>query len=307
LRRVLTTVTLLGLLVATAAAFAITEHLKLIKSPVYAPQVSKYLSPICRCATDRATVSIKLRHRAAVTVAIVDAHKKTVATLAYRELKPRGRAHWTWDGNTDAGQMAPDGIYLPEVALPHRTFLLVADPIRLDTKAPKVLSASSAKAVLLAGPGRSVAIRYVFNEQAHPVVYLGRHRVVLGRRTRPEGRVKWAGTVAGRPLPAGRYVLSVGALDVSGNETPAAARKQVTVVVRYIELRPARITVRGGARFSVRVETVAPRWTWRLGHRHGSRSGKLLRLRAPTTRGIYRLVVAEGGHVTTVLVRVRAR
>jgi len=41
LQRVLTTVTLLGLLVATAAAFAITEHLKLIKSPVYGTLVSK--------------------------------------------------------------------------------------------------------------------------------------------------------------------------------------------------------------------------------------------------------------------------
>ena len=40
MQRVLSTIVLLGLLVASAAAFAITEHLKLIKSPLYDPQVT---------------------------------------------------------------------------------------------------------------------------------------------------------------------------------------------------------------------------------------------------------------------------
>jgi len=43
LQRVLTTVTLLGLLVATAAAFVITEHLKLTKSAHFGPVVPKVL------------------------------------------------------------------------------------------------------------------------------------------------------------------------------------------------------------------------------------------------------------------------
>ena len=55
------------------------------------------------------------------------------------------------------------------------------------------------------------------------------------------------------------------------------------------------------------VETASKRYTWRLGHRHGERRGKRLRLRAPTTPGTYRLVVTENGHAATAVVRVRAK
>ena len=42
MQRLLTTVTLVGLLVATAAAFAITERLKLTKSAVYGTIIETY-------------------------------------------------------------------------------------------------------------------------------------------------------------------------------------------------------------------------------------------------------------------------
>jgi hypothetical protein len=100
-------------------------------------------------------------------------------------------------------------------------------------------------------------------------------------------------------------VLSIGAQDPAGNETPAGARMQVTVVLRYIQVTPELIAVRAGRPFTVHVETAASRYTWRLGHRHGARRGRSLRLRAPTTPGTYRLVVAEHGHTTTAAVRVR--
>jgi FlgD Ig-like domain len=308
LQRVLTTVTLLGLLVATAAAFAITEHLKLIKSPVFGPIVSKSFSPTCHCATNHADVSVRLRHATLVTVTIVDYRRKTVATLAFRQHEPKGRRHWPWDGRTDAGTTAPNGIYRPEISLPHRTFLLTADPIHLNTTTPKVRSARTRKRVLLAGPGRSIAIQYVFTEHAHAVVYLHGRLVIRGRRTDAHGKVKWAGRLGGRPLRVGRYVLAIGARDDAGNETPPAERKQVTIVVRYVELIPARLSVRAGGRFALHVETAARRYTWRLGHRRGSHRGKrLLRLRAPTTPGTYRLVVSEGGHAATAVVRVRGK
>jgi hypothetical protein len=108
-------------------------------------------------------------------------------------------------------------------------------------------------------------------------------------------------------VPAGRYVLSIGARDAAGNQTPAAGRKYVTVVVRYIDLAPRRFSVRPGARLTASVQTAAPRYTWRLGRRHGERRGHVLTLHAPTTPGTYRLVVAEHGHTATALVRVSAR
>jgi hypothetical protein len=309
LQRVLTSVTLLGLLVATAAAFAITEHLKLIRSPVYGTLVSKVLSPACHCSTSKASIRIRLRHTDKVTVTIVDSHHRRVATVASQFRMNARHAHsFVWDGRTETGSMAPDGVYHPWVHLEHahRTFRFI-NKITLDTKIPNVLSAAAEKAVLFAGPGRSVALRYSFSEPAHAVIYLGRRQLVVGRPTRPKGKIKWAGTIGGSPAPEGTYLLSVGARDDAGNQTRIANRIRVKVVVRYIDVVPRRVLVRAGKRLTVRVQTDAARYKWRLGHQHGARRGKVLRLHAPTTPGTYRLVVSEHGHSTTALVRVRAK
>ena len=67
MQRVLSIVVLLGLLVASAVAFAITEHLKLIKSPIYATHVTKAFSP----ATGEAEITFSLRRSDSITVTIV--------------------------------------------------------------------------------------------------------------------------------------------------------------------------------------------------------------------------------------------
>jgi hypothetical protein len=244
-----------------------------------------------------------------VTVTIVDSAHRTVATVASAVRVPAHSLHvFAWHGRTDSGGPAPDGVYYPWVHLPRRTFRLI-NKITLDTVPPKVLSAKrvGSKAVFFAGRGRSVAVHYAFSENAHALVYLGRRQVVLGRRTRPSAKVKWSGKLGHEPLRAGTYVLSIGAQDLAGNVTPAAERKTVTVVLRYIRLSPERLTVRRGARLAVRVETAARRYTWRLGHRHGERRGKVLSLRAPTTPGKHRLVVTANGHTATAVVRVSVK
>lgn len=307
MQRVLTTVTLLGLLVATAAAFVITEHLKLQKSPLYGTFVSKYVSPVCGCANRVATVRIRLRHEERVTVTIVNAAHQTVDTIVSGELvSARAKHHWPWNGDTADGRRASDGSYYPWVTLGRRTFRL-PNRILLDTKPPQVLSVSPPKHALLAAHGRTASIGYSFSEKAHAVVYLGSQQIIRGRKTRENFKVKWPGTQDGRPLPAGRYVLSIGAQDIVGNSTPAADRKTVTVTVRYIELAPERIAVRSGHRFRVHVTTAARHYTWRLGHRHGTRRGEVLHLRAPTTPGTYRLVVTEDGQSTTATVEVHGK
>lgn len=311
MQRVLTTVTLLGLLVATAAAFAITEHLKLIKSPVYGTLVSKVFSPSCRCSTSTAAVRFRLRRPDRVTVTIVDSHQHQVATVVsgFRMI-PRHAHTFRWDGRTSSGRLAPDGVYYPWLHLEngHHTYKFI-NRITLDTKVPAVLSAGAEKAVLFAGPGRSIAIRYALSEPAHAVVYLGNQQLVVGRPTRTHNRIKWGGTIpsTGEAVPEGRYVLTIAARDDAGNETPRSARKHVTVVVRYIDLTPKRIAVRAGKGLTVRVETDASRYKWRLGRQRGLRRGRRLHLRAPTTPGTYRLVVTERGHSATALVRVRSR
>jgi hypothetical protein len=309
LQRVLTTVTLLGLLVATAAAFAITEHLKLIKSPVYGTKVSKLLSPTCRCADSTATIQISLRHRDTVTVTIVDSAHHLVRTIASdRAVTPHTPYPFVWNGRTDAGTLVPDGVYYPWLHLANaRHTFEFTNRIVVDTQAPKVISATDHPRILFVGPTEKLAIRYVFSEPAHAVVYLGRHRIVTGRHTRPHGKVEWGAGLSGKALRAGKYVLTIGAVDLAGNETPAAQRKSVSVVVRYIVVAPHVIRVRASGRFTVHVRTNAPRYTWRLDGRRGAKHGKLLRLRAPSTRGTYRLYVTENGHAATALVKVHAR
>ena len=311
MQRVFTTVTLLGLLVATAAAFAITEHLKLIKSPIYGTEVSnrdgvptKLFSPVCQCANSAARLTIRLRHHDHVTVTIVDAEDRQVATIASDEsVGARAPQHFVWDGRMADGTQAPDGVYHPWVSLSHaRHTYRFTNKIILDTTPPKVRAASVGDSTLCAGPSRTVAISYSFSEKAHAVVYLGRRKIIVGRETQQP--VKWGGTVGGKPLPAGTYVLSVGGQDLAGNETPAAERTSLKVDVRYVELSPGRIAVRSGTPFRVHVKTAARHYTWRLGQRHGSRRGKSLRLRAPTTPGTYRLVVTAEGQGRTAVVRV---
>jgi hypothetical protein len=317
LQRVLTTVTLLGLLVASAAAFAITEHLKLEKSPLSAALVSNVrgrersqghvlIAPTCKCPTNTAALRIKLRQSGRVTVYIVDSSGHTVRTIASGEpVQAHTPTRFVWNGRTDTGRVAPDGVYYPGVKLSRKDFQFL-NKITVDTVPPKVLAVKTVKKtpVLLAGPGRTVAIRYSLSEPAHALVYLGSRQIISSNKTKTHDVVKWAGTLSGEPLRPGRYVLSIGAQDVAGNKTPAAKRKHATVVVRYVEVSPRRLTVRAGHRLAVHVKTAAKRYTWRLGQRHGSHRGKVLHLRAPTTPGTYRLVVAENGQTTTALVQV---
>jgi hypothetical protein len=320
LQRVLTTVTLLGLLVLTAAAFAITEHLKLTKAPLSAALVSNIrgrervqghvlISPTCHGAgcTHSATMRVKLRRTGRVTVSIANSSGHTIRTIASGvPLQAHSYKRFVWDGRTDAGGVVPDGVYHPWVNLSRHSYHFL-NKITVDTKPPKIVAVKTVKKnpVLFAGPGRTVAVTYGFNEPAHALVYLGSHLIIRSHKTKAHDTVKWAGTLGGEPLRPGKYVLSIGGQDVAGNVTPAAKRKHVTVVVRYVGVSPQRLAIRAGHRLTVQVKTAAKRYTWRLGSRHGSHRGRILHLRGPTTPGTYRLVVTENGQSTTAVVRVQ--
>ena len=295
MQRVLSTVVLLGLLLATAVAFAITEHLKLIKSPVYATDVTKVFSPVCGCATDQAHITFSLRNSDSITVTIVDSSGHEVDTLATDQSAQRGAVTFHWDGRTDSGALAPDAAsYQPQIELKNaRSTILMPNTIAVDTTAPTVVSASDGDGLLITGGHNAVAIEYVFSGRARASVYVGGRRVVLGRAQQPRGQVKWKGKRLGQALPPGRYVLEVAAVDIAGNETPRDGLKPVVVQIRPLALGETVIHVTPGARFTVGVHTGATTYTWRLAGKHGSGTKKLLHLRAPSKRGRYRLVVSE--------------
>lgn len=294
--RALSTIVLLGLLVASAAAFAITEHLKLIKSPVYDPQVTKRFSPVCHCATDKADIRFKLRHPDSVTVTIVSGGN-VVDTLPTRSVPKNVLVTFRWNGRADGRSATNGSVYQPQVKLANdRRTILMPNKITIDTTPPKVLSASDGAGILIRGGHHGLGVKYAFSEKAHAALYVNGRRVVLGQRIRPRDKVNWyGGGGGGKKLAPGRYVLEVAAIDAAGNVTPPTERKRLVVEIRAIALAETSIHVSPGASFTVKVRTTAPHYRWKLSGSHGIGKEKLLHLRAPVRRGRYRLVVKADG------------
>lgn len=308
MQRLLTTATLVGLLIATAAAFAITEKLKLTKSAVYGTQVSRGLSPTCGCARGRARIFFKLRRPDYITVAVLNARKQEVTLLAAQDY-PRGPLTLKWNGRDAAGRRAPDGTYRVQIHLSgqHQTIEL-PNRIQLDTKPPQVLSVLENRQFFSPdGDHQSdfVRLTYTLSKPAHVLLYLDGTRIHRQYRAQVKGSISWFGDGPGGLLEPGAYTLELGAVDVNGNTTPVALRSRVRVTIRYITLANTRIVARAGRPFEIGVSTDAKRYSWQLGRRHGQVLSSVLRLRAPTTRGRYTLTVSEHGHVSRAAVFVR--
>jgi hypothetical protein len=308
LQRLLTTATLVGLLIATAAAFAITEKLKLTKSAVYGTQVSKGLSPTCGCARGRARIFFKLRRPDDITVWVLNGRSQEVALLAAQHY-PRGPLTLKWNGRDNAGRRAPDGTYRVQIHLSgqHQTIEL-PNRIQLDTKPPQVLSVLENRQFFSPdGDHQSdfVRLTYTLSKPAHVLLYLDGTRIQRSYRAHEKGSISWYGTAQGGTLKPGAYTLELGAVDANGNTTPVASRSGVRVTIRYIMLANTRIVARAGRPFEIGVSTDAQRYSWQLGQRQGKAVSPVLRLQAPTTRGRYTLTVSERGHASRAAVFVR--
>ena len=305
MQRILSTAVLVGLLAATAAAFAITERLKLTKSPISGVKiVREYVSP---AAHTTAAVRVRTRRADRVTATILDSHGHSVDTLAYRLPVRGGYRTYIWNGLTDVRRVPRDGTYRLEIHFEsqHRTILL-PNPLLLETKPPVVLDAGAVRPVFSPdGDHQSdtVTIHYKLSEDAHALVFLDGHRIIRGRSSKPKNKVSWNGTVDDKLLPPGTYVLTVSAVDQAGNR--ASKVQTVAVTLRYVTLGAKRVAVAAGGRVRIGVSTDAKRYHWRLGTREGFASGRILKLRAPARAGRYALTVSEHGHVDTAAVVVR--
>lgn len=311
MQRLLTTIVLVGLLVATAAAFAVTERLKLTKSPISNTIVfpKNGFSPTCGCNRGKVRIRVRLRRADDVTVRILDAQGQTVRIVVDGVRAARGFNVFRWDGRTDGNVIAADGSYRAEIhlAAQHRTIVL-PNVIRLDTKPPEIESVTLNRDTFSPDGDRQadfVRVHYAVSKPAHVTVYLGDRRILRTYRHPARGAFSWYGVVAGETLDPGWYTLHVGAVDLAGNSTPVAGRTRIRVHLRYIELASRRIVVRRGERFEIGVSTDAAQYTWKLGNRKSVASGPVLRLLASTRHGRYTLTVAERGHVdrATVLVK----
>jgi hypothetical protein len=306
--RLVPTLLVVALLAGTTAAFAITEGLKLERTPITAPDIDRVFSPLSE-RHPRAEIGFRLRKADRITVSIVDDDGETVRTIMRDVARRRGRVQLVWDGRDAAGRLVPEGEYRPQVRLDrqHRT-ILIPNAIEVDLTPPEAtLGRVRPRRFSPDRDGRRevVRVRFRVDEAARPWLLVKGRRVIRGKLEPRGGIVSWFGKAGGRILPAGTYALSLRAEDRAGNVS--APTPSVQVEIRYVELDGDVFRARAGRRFAARVLTDAENVNWRLGGRTGVVEAKRLRLRAPRRPGRYTLYVSANGHADSATVVVRRR
>jgi hypothetical protein len=299
--RVLPTAIVLALLAATAGAFVVTEGAKLEKSPIAGTKVPyRVFSPNGKVRTS-ATIEFRLRKAERLEAWIEDSNGRRVADLQPPRSFARGaRLSLVWDGFTPSGIAEPDGVYTPVVKLlrSHRTIVL-PNPIRIDTK-PPVITVRHPLYPLLSPDGDhrrdTFGIHYRINEPAQAILSVRGTRVAITHSRKQTGELRWNGKLHRPPRPVlpGRYLLTVAARDLAGNQSkpfPFAIAQ-----VRYLTLARDRVVVRPGGRFALRVSTDYPSVDWKLRGRSGTQRTGTLHFRAPRSIGVFRLYIAAGKH-----------
>jgi hypothetical protein len=215
----------LALLLASAAAFAVAERLKLERSPVAAPELSRVIGPECECEKAEGTLSVRLRRPAVVTASVVNADGDTIRVLAEREQHRRGRVTWVWDGRDDDGEVVPDGLYRLRLDLVNRDrTITVPTPIRIDTKPPRVRLLEAGPTTITPDPdaagAHQIQFHYVSTELGYSQVEVEDDVVFRGRLyPAGEGRVRWRGRKDGGPAPPGVYRTVLVVVDRAGNRS----------------------------------------------------------------------------------------
>jgi FlgD Ig-like domain len=300
LARILSTVLVVCLLGGTAAAFAVTQGLKLDKSPIFGTAVAKRVSP---AAGTKARISFRLREADTITVTVVNDDGEVVRTLV-DDRRVRARTlSYAWDGRDDAGHALAEGEYRPRIRLAdERTTTTLPNDIQLDTTPPSFEFGDVRPRVISPdGDGRAegIKVRFSSGEQVRALLFVDGKRRVL-TQAREAGVIRWSA-----PLRPGRYRLQLAAQDRAGNTSDRI--RIGTVRVRYVELARNVVRVRAGFRFAVGVSTDAPNYRYRFAGRRGVGGGRFLRVRAPDEAGRYRLYVRSNRHADSALVIVRPR
>jgi len=292
LARFLPAVLVVALLGGSAAAFAVTERLKLERSPVFGTRVSKVASPN---SGRRAEIVFRLRKADNLSLAIVDSNDKVVRALLDSRHKNKGRHAFFWDGRDDSGNPVSDGTYRPQVHLAkdHRTILL-PNKIVVDTKVPHIaLARTNVRVVSPDGDAKHdyLTIFFHVSEPARAVLFANGRRVVK-LKSFEQRSLQW-GRRNGMPAKPGIYRLQLRAIDQAGNSGPPSPVFEIRI--RYIDLGKHVIRTRAGGRIVADVSTDAHLYNWRIGSRHGRVRKRHLVLAAGPA-GTYQLVVSERGH-----------
>lgn len=233
-RRAAVTALALVLLIATAAAFAVAERLKLERSPLTAPEFTRLIGPECACESARAALRIRLRKPERLDVSIVNLDGEHVRTLATDVARKRGPAQFEWDGRNDAGDVVRDGRYRVRFHLDRagRT-ITVPTGIRVDATPPRLTLISAEPRTIAPGFGgpERVLFTYRTSERASPLLLVRSVVALRTPRSRPRGvrELRWRGKVGGSLVRPGSYRTDLFVVDLAGNRSEPAS---VTVLVR---------------------------------------------------------------------------
>ncbi len=237
-----------GLVVATVAAFFITQHLKtstplLTGSPAPFPAAINPVSGVtCYAPASheyvdhrQMQISFYLLNRSdTVKVYVVDSAGKLVATLATGRYMQGGshpvRSQFVWNGHESDGAVAPDGRYYIKVRLigARRTVTIASqsgpEPVTVKTVPPRPIVTNVAPEVILRHALTSVKISYTGNEGRGATVVIFRidrrgrlHEVKQFLTAWAAQTAAWDGLIGKHPAPAGRYLIGLQVTDAACN------------------------------------------------------------------------------------------
>lgn len=335
------------LVLATVGAFFVTQRLKTSTPVVERVFFHQYVSPNGDGRKDRVRMRFDLPQDDRVSVEVVDERGESVRELA--EAVPRGTdrdgIRWrgesglvVWDGRTDAGAVAADGIYRLRVTLRGEGRAVTAPrELTLDTAPPRPAVAAVSPPTFVPGapgPRGRVRIRYSGPQDPAPLFRVYRTDLPHGaprlaaafRGPRFRATAEWDGTTSGGgPAPDGVYSFAVTVQDKAGNRgsapavlppTRATALERTGASARYLAASGPLIPVGAGAVARVAVGPIARRLRWTLRPSSGARAiargrarGREFGVRIPqgARTGLYYLGLRAGGRRGTVPLVVRGR
>ncbi|MBJ7520568.1 MAG: hypothetical protein JHC84_12810 [Solirubrobacteraceae bacterium] len=309
------------LVVATFAAFFITQRLKREPGVLGQVRATPFFSPNQDGRFDRARIGFLLQEPDDVTVTVVDADDQPVRRLARNEpLEAYRQLRLVWDGRDDQGARVPDGTYRVRVGLRRQgRSVVIPRNIRLDTAPPqpRVLSIGPEQTglpraeLLPRRDGQPARVRmFIPGRKGRVLVY--RTDVSPAREVLAEDVAsgtptwEWDGTVDGRRVAQGTYLVAVESRDQAGNigsspgelpPKPAYGEEPAGrggISVRYLNAQPPTVPVEAASQAEFGVLSAGERYTWqirRVGQprrSNGSGTRPLVRVRAPGGKsGLY--------------------
>jgi hypothetical protein len=328
-------VVFLALVAATFGAFFVAQRLK-GSPPVVQLHGQRWLSPNGDGRKDRARIVLRARESDVLTADLIDEAGNPVRRLVTeRPIRPSQPIRVTWNGRTDQGGIAPDGVYRIRATLLDQGRSVVNPRlITLDTEPPRprveairpgqvVGPQAPEMSILVSGISQRSATRFrvIRTDMAAPQL------VAKGSRAPGLRRWKWDGRSGGRPVPPGVYVVQIRVRDRAGNvgsnpervpfdagDSPGPAG----ITVRSLAAQPPLRPVTAGAKADFFVDSRGRPYRWavrKVGGKRPVRRGKVaagakgpLRLRAPRGKsGLYLVELQAGRDRTEVPFVVQAR